>query len=183
MKTTSYLTLLLMVLMLASCKPKQVIHDKYITAIDSTAISTLNEALQHQLIENSKLKTALERTREENTRLSNEVLSHTINYDTAGTVDTTTGKYPIASETTTSNKSVLDRAIKEHQTQVQEYEREIKTLVQRNSNLQYQVEALKEIEKELKSKTTPAFHFKSFLAGIVVGFIIMIALLIFLKTR
>lgn len=183
MKTTSYLTLLLMVLMLASCKPKQVIHDKYITAIDSTAISTLNEALQHQLIENSKLKTALERTREENTRLSNEVLSHTINYDTAGTVDTTTGKYPIASETTTSNKSILDKTIKEHEKVLKEYEQEVNTLMQLKMNLQYKVEALTEEVRELRSKTVPSFNFNSFLYGVAAGLILLTAILLFLKMR
>ena len=183
MKKKCTLITLVFALTLIGCKPVQTIKERHFTTVDSTAILTLKEIVNRQVQELHSMKTALEQTRQENTQLSNEILSHTINYDTAGTVDATTGKYPIASETTTSNKSVLDRAIKEHQTQVQEYEREIKTLVQRNSNLQYQVEALKEIEKELKSKTTPAFHFKSFLAGIVVGFIIMIALLIFLKTR
>ena len=183
MKKKCTLITLVFALILIGCKPVQTIKERHFTTVDSTAILTLKEIVNRQVQELHSMKTALEQTRQENTRLSNEILSHTINYDTAGTVDATTGKYPIASETTTSNKSVLDRAIKEHQTQVQEYEREIKTLVQRNSNLQYQVEALKEIEKELKSKTTSAFSFKSFMWGVAAGLILLTVILLFLKMR
>ena len=183
MKKKCTLITLVFALILIGCKPVQTIQERHFTTVDSTAILTLREVINGQVQGLHSMKTALEQTRQENTRLSNEILSHTINYDTAGTVDATTGKYPIASETTTSNKSVLDRAIKEHQTQVQEYEREIKTLVQRNSNLQYQVEALREIEKELRSKTVPSFNFNSFLYGVAAGLILLTAILLFLKMR
>ena len=181
MKTTSYLTLLAMVLMFASCKPKQVIHDKYITIVDSTSIVTLKEVIAHQWGEIDRLKTTTERLREENITLLNETQQHEINYDTGGIM--TDGKYPISSETITTSKSILERTIKEQEDIIQEYKKEINSVTQRNSNLEYTTESLRNEVKELKSKTTPAFHFKSFLAGIVVGFIIMIALLLFLKMR
>ena len=182
MKQKSILITAMFALMLVGCKPKQVIHDRYITTVDSTAVLTLKEVINGQASEVNNYKIALEQSRQENTRLSNEILSHTINYDTAGAVDATTGKYPIASETTTSNKSVLDKTIKEHKAQVQEYEREIKAMAQKNSNLQYQVEALKENEKELKSKSIPAFSFKSFMWGVAAG-LLLATILLFLKMR
>ena len=183
MKKKCTLISLLFALIIIGCKPVQTIQERHITTVDSTAILTLKEVISQQVQELHTMRTALEQSRQENTRLSNEILSHTINYDTGGTVDATTGKYPIASETTTSNKSVLDRTIKEHQTQVQEYERDIKAMSQRNSNLQYEVESLRDENIELKSKTTQWFNFKSFIYGIVGGFILMIVLLAFWKMK
>jgi len=163
------------------CKPKQVINDRYILTVDSTSIVTLKEVIAHQWSEIDRLKTTTERLREENSILLNETQQHEINYDTGGVI--TDGKYPISSETITTSKSVLERTIKEQENIIQEYKKEINSVTIKNSNLEYITESLRNEVKELKSKTTPAFHFKSFLWGVGVGFIIMIALLLFLKMR
>jgi len=173
--------IILIAVAFVSCKPKQVIHDRYITEIDSTATLTLKEVIAHQWGEIDRLKTTTERLREENTTLLNETQQHEINYDTGGIM--TDGRYPILSETITTSKSILERTIKEQENTIHEYKKEINSVTIKNSNLEYITESLRNEVKELKSKTTPAFHFKSFLAGIVVGFIIMIALLLFLKMR
>ena len=163
------------------CKPKQVINDRYIITVDSTSILTLKEVIAHQWSEIDRLKTTTQRLREENSTLLNETQQHEINYDTSGVV--TDGKYPISSETITTSKSILERTIKEQENIIQEYKREINSVTLKNLNLEYTIESLRNEVKELKSKTTPAFHFKSFLAGIVVGFILLIGILLFWKLK
>lgn len=172
--------LLTLVLLIGGCKPVQTVQERYVTTVDSTAVVTLKEVINQQVQELHTIKAALEQSRQENTRLNNEILSHTVNYDTQGTVDSTTGKYPIASETTTSNKSIFEKTIKQYQTVVQEYEREVKALAQKNSNLQYEVDVLKDEKRDVMAKIIPTFNLKSFLWGILVG---VISLLIFLVAR
>ena len=173
--------IILIAVAFVSCKPKQIINDRYITTVDSTSILTLKEVIAHQWSEIDRLKTTTERLREENTTLLNETQQHEINYDTSGAI--TDGKYPISSETITTSKSVLERTIKEQENIIQEYKKEINSVTLKNLNLEYTIESLRNEVKELKSKTTPAFHFKSFLAGIVVGFILLIGILLFWKLK
>lgn len=164
-----------------SCKPKQIINDRYITTVDSTSILTLKEVIAHQWSEIDRLKTTTERLREENTTLLNETQQHEINYDTGGAI--VDGKYPISSETITTSKSVLERTIKEQENIILEYKKEINSVTQRNSNLEYTTESLRNEVKELKSKTVPIFSFKSFLWGVGVGFILLIGILLFWKLK
>ena len=164
-----------------SCKPKQIINDRYITTVDSTSIVTLKEVIAHQWNEIDCLKTTTERLREENTTLLNETQQHEINYDTGGVI--VDGKYPISSETITTSKSILEKTIKEQENIILEYKKEINSVTLKNLNLEYTTESLRDEVKELKSKTTPAFHFKSFLSGIVVGFILLIGILLFWKLK
>lgn len=173
--------IILIAVAFVSCKPKQIINDKYITTVDSTSILTLKEVIAHQWSEIDRLKTTTERLREENTTLLNETQQHEINYDTSGVI--TDGKYPISSETITTSKSILERTIKEQDNIIQEYKKEINSVTQRNTNLEYTVESLRDEIKELKSKTVPSFNLKSFLWGVGVGFILLIALLLFWKLK
>ena len=161
------------------CKPKQVINDRYIITVDSTSILTLKEVIAHQWSEIDRLKTTTEQLREKNTTLLNETQQHEINYDISGAI--TDGKYPISSETITTSKSILERTIKEQENIIQEYKKEINIVTIKNSNLEYTTESLRNEVKELKSKTVPSFSFKSFLAGIVAGFIILILLMLIFK--
>lgn len=171
----------LVIAILPSCKPKQTIQDRYISTVDSTSVLTLKEVIAHQWSEIDRLKTTTQRLREENSTLLSETQQHEINYDTGGVIND--GKYPISSETITTSKSVLEITIKEQENIIQEYKKEINSVTLKNSNLEYTVESLRNEVKELKSKTVPSFSFKSFLAGIVVGFIIMTALLLFWKLK
>ena len=173
--------IILIAVAFVSCKPKQIINDKYITIVDSTSILTLKEVIAHQWSEIDRLKTTTERLREENTTLLNETQQHEINYDTGGVI--ADGKYPISSETITTSKSILERRIKEQENIILEYKNEINSVTLKNLSLEYATESLRNEVKELKSKTTPAFHFKSFLAGIVVGFILLIGILLFWKLK
>jgi len=173
--------IILIAVAFVSCKPKQIINDRYITTVDSTSILTMKEVITHQWNEIDRLKTTTERLREENTTLLNETQQHEINYDTGGVI--TDGKYPISSEVITTSKSILERTIKEQENIILEYKKEINRVTLKNSNLEYITESLRNEAKELKSKTTPAFHFKSFLAGIVVGFILLIGVLLFWRLK
>ena len=173
--------IILIAVAFVSCKPKQIIQDKFITTVDSTSILTLKEVIAHQWSEIDRLKTITQRLRDENSTLLNETQQHEINYDTGGVI--TDGRYPISSETITTSKSILERTIKEQENIILEYKKEINGVTLKNSNLEYITESLRNEVKELKSKTTPAFHFKSFLAGIVVGFILLIGILLFWKLK
>lgn len=171
----------LVIAILSSCKPKQIINDRYISTVDSTSILTLKEVIAHQWQEMDRLKTTTQRLREENSTLLNETHQHEINYDTGGVI--TGGKYPISSETITTSKSVLERTIKEQDNIIQEYKKEINSVTQKNSNLEYTAESLRNEVKELKSKTVPIFSFKSFIWGVGVGFALLLALLLFWKLK
>ena len=173
--------IILIAVAFVSCKPKQIINDRYITLVDSTSILTLKEVITHQWSEIDHLKTTTQRLRDENTTLLNETQQHEINYDTSGAI--TDGKYPISSETITTSKSILERTIKEQESIILEYNKEINSVIQKNTNLQYTVESLRNEVKELKSKTVPSFSFRSFTWGVGVGFLLLIGVLLFWKLK
>ncbi|NCB44990.1 MAG: hypothetical protein EOM59_20545, partial [Clostridia bacterium] len=163
-------------LFLVGCKPKQIITEKVVTKIDSTAVISLKNELHAKDIQVENLKTDFKRLSDENTRLMSEASTHTINYDTAAPVDPHTGKYPIASETITQSKSQLDKTIKEFEILNQDYNNEIFKLTRENHNLEYTLEALKVENHSLKEKITPTtgFNFKLFFAGMIFGIVLIL---------
>ena len=176
-RTTPVVLLLFTTLLfLVGCKPKQIITEKVVTKIDSTAVISLKNELHAKEIQVENLKTDFKRLSDENTRLMSEASSHTINYDTAATVDPHTGKYPIASETITQTKSLLEKTIKEFDILEQEYNNEIFKLTRENQNLEYTLETLKEENHSLKEKitTTTGFNFKLFFAGMIFGIVLIL---------
>ncbi len=176
-RTAALLLLLLATLLfLVGCKPKQIITEKVVTTIDSSAVISLKNELHAKEIQIETLKTNFKRLSDENSRLLSEASSHTINYDTAAPVDPHTGKYPIASETITQSKSLLDKTIKEFEILEQEYNNEIYKLTRENQNLDYTLEALKEENHSLKEKITPTsgFNFKLFFAGMIFGIVLIL---------
>lgn len=185
LRTATFVLLLLAALLfLVGCRPKQIITEKVVTTIDSTAVISLKSELHAKEIQIEMLKTDFKRLRDENTRLLSEASNHTINYDTTATVDPHTGKYPIASETITQNKSLLDKTISEFEILKQEYNNQINKLARENQNLEYTLETLKEENLSLKEKITPTtgFNFKLFFAGMIFG-IVLILITIAFKTK
>lgn len=169
-RTTPVVLLLFTTLLfLVGCKPKQIITEKVVTKIDSTAVISLKNELHSKEIQLENLQTDFKRLSDENTRLMSEASTHTVNYDTAAPVDPHTGKYPIASETITQTKSLLEKTIKEFEILQQEYNNEIYKLTRENQNLDYTLEALKEENHSLKEKITPTtgFNFKLFFVGMI----------------
>lgn len=166
------------------CKPKEILHVRTVTTIDSTAVLNLKSEVSRLTKENATLKTDLERFREENIRLRSEVSKHEIKYDTSAPLKPD-GQYPIASETKTQTKSLLEKEIRENEVLIAEYRKEVEDLSVKNSNLDLMVKSLKEENKELESKITPTtgFNFKLFLAGISTGMILMIVLGLFIKLK
>ena len=168
-------------LFLVGCKPKQIITEKVVTTIDSSAVISLKNQLHAKEIQIENLKTDFKRLSDENTRLMSEASSHTINYDTAAPVNPHTGKYPIASETITQNKSLLEKTIKEFEILEQEYNNEIFKLTRENQNLDYTLEALKEENHSLKEKITPTtgFKFRLFFTGMIFGIVLILITIAF----
>ncbi len=174
----------LLILLLTGCKSKQTIQERYITTVDSTAVVVLSQKLEEATKENIQLKGKLESVKEENSKLTSDMESHTVNYDTTAPVNPETGKYPIASETTTVSKSVFDKTIKEYETLTKEYKREVNALTQRSSNLEYELTNLRGENRELKSKTVrDGFSIKWYLFGVLSGAAVMIVVFIYFRKR
>jgi hypothetical protein len=165
--------LLIVLLIIIGCKPKQIIQEKVVTKIDSSQVITLKDELQKKTIEVELLKTDLERTRDENIRLQSEVSSHVINYDTGAQIKPD-GQYPKANETITQSKSVYENTIKQLEFLSQSYGKKVDSLITLNKNLQQSIELVTNENKSLSEKTTPTtgFNFRLFLIGIVVGILL-----------
>lgn len=173
-KKCTFITLVF-ALTLIGCKPVQTVQERYITTIDSTAVMTLKEMLRAEVQRNEALKTQLECTKSENTKLTNEIENHEIHYDTTAPVDVRTGKYPIASETITTSRSVLEKELKEQEKLLREQSIEIKAQAQHNKNLVYEVESLRNENSELKSKISKCgFSLKWLIYGVAAGIIVTI---------
>jgi len=170
---TKMIVLLIVLLIIIGCKPKQIIQEKVVTKIDSSQIITLKEDLQKKVIEVELLKTDLERTRDENIRLQSEVSSHVINYDTGAQIKPD-GQYPKANETITQSKYIYERTIKELEVLKQQYSKKVDSLIIVNRNLQQSIELVTNENKSLSEKTTPTtgFNFRLFFIGVIVGILI-----------
>lgn len=168
--------LLIIVIVFASCKPKEVIVEKTVTKVDSTLNVQLKQELEQRnsIIEN--LKSEIERQREENTKLKQESTSHTINYDTDKPIDENTGKHPVKSETTTQSKSVLDKIVSDFEKSKEDYNSKIESYTSRINNLELALQVAKNENSELKKKTTPINYWAAmfifvvcFLMGAAIG--------------
>lgn len=170
---TKMIVLLIILLIIIGCKPKQVIQEKVVTKIDSSQVITLKDELKKKTIEVELLKTDLERIRDENIRLQSEVSSHVINYDTGAQIKPD-GQYPKANETITQSKYIYERTIKELEVLKQQYSKKVDSLIIVNRNLQQSIELVANENKSLSEKTTPTTgsNFRLFLIGIVVGILL-----------
>lgn len=176
---------ILIILLLIGCKPKQIIQERVVTKVDSTAVLSLQQQVSARNIVIEMMRSEIEATREENVRLQGEVSKHEINYNTEAPVSPKTGKYPIASEVITESRTMLEKSIKEFEILKQEYRKEAENLTQKNSNLELTIESLRDENRELRAKITPTtgFNFRLFFTGMGVGVVLMIALWLFLKFR
>ena len=175
----------ILLLLLVGCKPKQIIQERVVTKVDSTAVLSLQQQVSARNIVIEMMRSEIEATREENVRLQGEVSKHEINYNTEAPVSPETGKYPIASEVITESRTTLEKSIKEFEILKQEYRKEAEALTQKNSNLELTIESLRDENRELRAKITPTtgFNFRLFFTGMGVGVVLMIALWLFLKFR
>lgn len=189
-KTKQVLWAILMILALVmyfatGCKPKEIITEKVVVKVDSTAITDLKRDITRKDSLAESLMAQLERTRDEITRLESETSSHTIIYDTTAQVIPETGRYPILQEIITSTKSQLDKTIKEMELQRQEYNRELNHLERDRSNLTLTVTELREENRDLKAKITPTtgFNFRLYFYGVATGIAVIVALLLFIRHK
>ena len=143
---------LLILLLLVSCKPTQIITERVVT--DSTAVIYLQTELSKQREVNESLLSENVRIKTENVKLKSESSSHKIEYDTDGEVNKDTGEYPKKSEEKTETKSELDRAVKEIETLKKEHNIEIKSLENTISNLNAIIDSFSEKEPIVINKLT-----------------------------
>ena len=170
--------------LLSGCKPNQLITEKVITKIDSTAVWNLEKELHKKELRITLLETDLKRTKDENINLRNEVSKHEIHYDTTAPVDTATGRPPVSAEIITISKSWMEKTIKEYETLIQQASTQNETLTTENTNLQLTVKTLINENKELKEKTTTtgSTKFRLFFAGSITGiFLSIFAYFVFRK--
>lgn len=156
------------------CKPKQVITEKTVTKVDSTAITQLRSELQQKTGEAESLQNELERRRDENSRLQEEVSKHEVEYDTSAPINPDTGKPPVKKETTTSSTSLLEKKLNESEKITAELQRENVSLQTKNTNLEYEVKQYRKIDAEYKSKRVPqtGFNFRLVFWSLVIGAIL-----------
>ena len=170
--------------LLSGCKSNQLITEKVITKIDSTAVWNLEKELHKKELRITLLETDLKRTKDENINLRNEVSKHEIHYDTTAPVDTSTGRPPVSAEIITISKSWMEKTIKEYETLIQQASTQNETLTTENTNLQLTVKTLINENKELKEKTTTtgSTKFRLFFAGSITGiFLSIFAYFVFRK--
>ena len=170
--------------LLSGCKPNQLITEKVITKIDSTAVWNLEKELHKKELRITLLETGLKRTKDENITLRNEVSKHEIHYDTTAPVDASTGRPPVSAEIITISKSWMEKTIKEYETLIQQASTQNETLTTENTNLQLTVKTLINENKELKEKTTTtgSTKFRLFFAGSITGiFLSIFAYFVFRK--
>lgn len=141
---------LFILLLLASCKPTQIITERVVT--DSTEIVNLTKQLQSKTDEVTTLKAEINKVREENTKLQSELTTHIINYDTTAIVNPD-GKYPIAQEVISTSKHILEKKLQENETIISEYKKEVENLMNENSVLEYKLKMMQEYESKIDTKT------------------------------
>ena len=133
------------------CKPKQIVTEKVVTKVDSSAIISLQQQVSARNILIEIMNADLQTIREENVRLQGEVSKHEINYDTAAPLKPD-GTYPKASETITESRTTIEKKIEEFETLKQEYRREAESLTSKNEYLELTIKTLREENRDLKEK-------------------------------
>ena len=169
--------------LLSACKPNQLITEKIVTKIDSTAVWNLEKELHKKELQITLLETDLKRAKDENINLSSEISKHEIHYDTTAPVDTVTGRPPVSAEIITISKSWMEKTIKEYETLIQQASTQNETLTTENTNLQLTVKTLINENRELKEKITAAGSTRPrlFSFGLIAG--ILLTLLICFAIR
>lgn len=166
----------ILLFLITGCKPKQIINERIITRVDSAAVLSLQEQLEVKDLEIDNLKSDLQLVRSENTLLQNEVSTKTTKYDTSKPIVPETGKPPVSEETHTESKTSLEKKLSETETENKELRKENTTITTYNSNLQYQVEQLKNENRTLKARIIPVTLWQKIIGyvygcfvGIVIG--------------
>lgn len=177
------LTVGLVLFFATGCKPKEIIQERTVTKMDSTAVYSLQEENTAKSIVIENLQRELDRTREENIKLLNEVSRYETYYDTDKPIVPETGKPPVSSEITTISSSQLEKNLKEQVKLNAEYRIENETLTRINRNQELIIQSLIEENRDLKEKTIPTtgFNIKLFLIGVGTGILLIILLLIFIR--
>ncbi len=171
-------SVVIILFLLTGCKPKQILNERIVTKVDSSAVMRFQSQLNEKTKENETLNVEINRFREENIRLQNEVSSKTTKYDTSKPIIPETGKPPVSEETHTESKTLLESKLSESETDNRELRKENSSLTVTKTNLEYEVEQLRKENKKLKYKTVQqtGFNFRlagwSFAVGLIVGMLL-----------
>ena len=167
---------------LTGCKPQQVVKERYVLHSDSSLVATLREELNLKTVELMTLKTDISRMREENTRLQSEITTHVINYDTNAQLKSD-GSYPVAQEIISSSKQKLERQLQERETLIQELNREVETLLTKNINLEYELQQLKDVEREREVEGVRRGWWRYFLVIAIMTGVLLIGVAVGWRSR
>ena len=173
------IAMVVLLLIVAGCKPQQVVTERVVTRTDSTAVRVLKDSLMKKEKQIAFLRTDLKRASEENIHIKSDSHRHEIHYDTSAPPDSVTGKQPVASEIITHIRSRYEKVAGDEETRRDEWsgERESRVLEQKSevSAVDRQTDEDRLKEKKVSSRRNHTL----FLAGVMVGLVIEILLLCF----
>ena len=172
------ITILIILVILAGCKPKQVVTEKVAGTSDSTSTLAIQAELSERESKVDSISAYLEALREIKSQLLEEVSRHEIKYDTSALVNPETWKYPIAEEVKTESRVAYENKINEQMEQTVVLIRDLSRTSTENIFLEQEVSRLKSENRELMKKVTPTagFNLRLFLAGAIAGIILAIAI-------
>lgn len=178
MKNRFVLLSIFVLLILHSCKTKEIITEKTVYKTDSLAITKLKTKLDDKTHEVVILKSELYKVKTAYTELQNEVNTHNITYDTSGVLNPETWRYPLLSETITSSKIYYINRISELEFLLSDKNNTIDKQSKQISDLSTQVNKTSSKETDFKSVTTiqSGFNIKSLLWGMAIGSIISLVI-------
>lgn len=161
-------------LLLVGCKPRQVITERIVTRTDSAALQEWRDSLLLKEREISFLRTVVNRAREEIIHLGSVTRQHRIQYDTTLSVDSATGRPPVASETITFTRSRLEKMTGDDETRQEEWSGVRESFAGEHRQQSLSVEKQTHEEKEWAEKS-PAPRRKPWLlwAGVVVAIVVL----------
>ena len=198
MLRVNFSVLSLIILLLVSCKQKQIVSEQISSHSDSTKvffyeneISKKDKRIKVISQENGGLSkarnTGLEHATgsyvgfidsddyiDPNIKLRNVTSSHQIKYDTSLPINSQTNKHPISYEVFTSNKTHREKNIIEDDILLQYTYNENKSLNTELNKQKLVIENLKNENKILKAENITDSRFRILIIGIVIGSVIAI---------
>jgi len=174
MLRVNFSVLSLIILLLVSCKQKQIVSEQISSHSDSTKVFFYENEISKKENIITALQSDLKHYKQENIKLRNVTSSHQIKYDTSLPINSQTNKHPISYEVFTSNKTHREKNIIEDDILLQYTYNENKSLNTELNKQKLVIENLKNENKILKAENITDSRFRILIIGIVIGSVIAI---------